>query len=97
MEFLTHLSTLRRCRCLNLDTAGERRALNCGVTEIRRNCLEPCPCNGTAETTAEAVGGVEPGAGSGIATPDDIADGAAAASKPPTAPGGPCRDRDREF
>ena len=45
----------------------------------------------------EAVAGVEPGAGLGVAARDDVADGAAAASEPPAAPGGPCWDRDGQF
>ena len=71
--------------------------LNCGATEIGLNCLESCTCDGTAETTVEAVGGLEPGAGSDVAIPENVADGAVAASELPAAPGGPFRDRNGEF
>ena len=96
-EFVTHMGTLRRCRWLNLNDANERRAPNCGAKEIGLSFLESCLCDGTAETRVEAVGGIKPGAGLGVAAPDSIADGAAAASEPPTIPGGPCWDRDEEF
>ena len=47
-EYLTHRGKYRQCRWLNqddIDTAEEKKELNCRKTEIGFNCLETCPCD----------------------------------------------------
>ena len=86
-EFLTHLSTFQQCRWLNYYNVDDKRERNCGATEIRLSCLEPCPSgNKTTQVTVETGGAVEPGVGLGVAALNDAVDDAAAAeSKLPAA------------